>query len=129
LIDEHVDAPELPERVGDHAIHVGGATDVADERQDTAPESFDLGGQALEALPAESNFLEALLVLVPSPARRHVGRDDIGPGAGKRDRDRAAHPARPGAPRDQHRLALEFAHIATPDGGRLAVAGWPECSP
>jgi len=35
-------------------------------------------GQAIEGLPPEAYFLEALLVLVACPACRHVRSDDAG---------------------------------------------------
>ena len=115
VVDEHVDPAEPPERLGDEALGVGGAAHVADRRVHAATQALDLGDQALEALPADADLLEPLLVLVARPARRDVGGDDVGAGAGERDREGAAHPAHATASGDQHDLSVEFAHgIALP---------------
>jgi hypothetical protein len=110
VVDEHVEAAEPRERLRDEALGVGGSTHVAHEREDAAPEALDLGGQALEPLPALADLLEALFVLVPRPAGGDIGRDDVGAGAREGDRDRAAHPLHAPAPGDQHALSFEVAH-------------------
>ena len=110
VVDEHVDVIEPPQRLRDEALRIGGATHVSDDREDAAPEALDLVREALEALPAETEFLQPFLVLVSRAPARDVGRDDIGAHACERDRDRAADPARPRTPGDQHDLSIEFAH-------------------
>src|SRR6266436_5739889 len=45
-------AAESRQRLRDEALGVGGATHVAHEREDAAPQALDLRGQALEPLPA-----------------------------------------------------------------------------
>src|SRR5262249_56059086 len=93
VVDEHVDPAELRERVRDKALGVSSAAHVSDQRKNATPEALDLPGEAIEALPHEAYFLEALLVLVACPACRHVRHDDVGTRAGNADRARPAHPA------------------------------------
>src|SRR5436853_178689 len=93
VVDEHVDAAEPRERLGDEAFGIGGAAHVAHEREGAASQALDLRGQALEPLPALTDLFEPLLVLVPRPADRDIGRGDIRPRAGERDGQCAADPA------------------------------------
>ena len=120
VVDEHVDVIESGERLLDEALGVGGATHVTDECEHASADLLDLLREALEALPAETDFLQPFLVLVPRAAACDVGRDDVGARARERDRDRAADPARPRTPGDQHDLSIEFAHrralLARDDG-------------
>jgi hypothetical protein len=110
IVDEHIDATESRERVRDEALGVGCAAHVSHQREDAAPQILDLPGQALETLPAETDFREPLLVLVSRAAAGHVRRDDIGTRACERDAHGPAHPLRSRTSCDQHDLAVEFAH-------------------
>src|SRR4029453_3618961 len=83
-----------------------------------SPQALDLGGQALEPLPALTDLLEPLLVLVASPGGRDIGRGDVGPRARERDGEGAADPAHPSTPGDQDALSIEFVH-----GQPLPVSG------
>ena len=121
---EDVDAAAPPDRLGDEALGVGGAAHVADGRVHAAAERLDLAGQALEAFPADANFLQAFLVLVARAAGRDVGGDDVGARAGERERDGAAHPAHAAAPGDQDDLAVEFAHGTSPLTRSAATPAW-----
>src|SRR4030095_14403378 len=110
VVADHVAAADPSERLRDEALGVGGAAHVADRRVHAAAQTLDLAGQALEALPADADLLEPLLVLVARSARRDVGGDDVRAGARERERDRAAHPAHAATSGDQHDLSVEFAH-------------------